>query len=569
MNKNIILKGMAGLLLAGSLVSCSDDYLDVKPITSIDTNTVTGTTEGAQQGIYGICNSMWYIYSRFDVALRFFNGEANLMTFYGEVPSPDYFSIEWARSGADFMNWEYMNRDQYIPTFVGWMYCYNLINQANTILAGIDDAEGPDTDRAFVKAQALTMRAHAYTQLMKIYGPRWEDSKNGERYALVERLTPGVGDAPFVTINQTMNQIYKDLDLAIELYEASKQDRGHSWEPNIDVARGVYARAAMVKNDYAKAREMAAAARKNYPIMTAEQYQQGFVIENQEYMWTNAADETVCGYWDWGCINACNGAYVSFWGNGSGMINYELVRTMADDDIRLNMFWTPRAQLVGENASVNQAAFWNAEVVDPTTMNCNQNKTMEIRISEIGKEYKSHIPGSTNDLFADSYTVDGEEGGATDIKVPFGAHFKFWGAGSYTISQFPFMRGAEMLLIEAEAAFKLGDQAATRTLLTELNSQRHTGTYDISGLSGDDLWTEYTNSSRYELWGEGHTWFNMKRWQMTAVRNPWIADDMESNNIPAVNKSSHAPDAENGWRWTVPYQETNVNKGANRQLLNY
>lgn len=571
MNKNIILKGLAGLLVAGSLVSCSDDYLDVKPITNIDTNTVTGSTEGARQGIYGICNSMWYVYSNFSTALRFFNGEANLMTFYGEVPSPDYFSMEWARSGSDFMNWEYMTRDQYIPTYVGWMYCYNLIAQANNILAGIDNATGDVKDRDFIKAQALTMRAHGYVQLMKIYGPRWQDSRNGERYALVERLTPGVGPAPIVKINQTMDQIYKDLDLAIDLYNTSNGTRGHMWEPNIDVARGVYARAAILKEDWAKAREMAAKAREKYPIMTAEQYCQGFVAATPEYMWCNAGDPDVCGYWNWGTINACNGAYVSFWGNGSGMINYDLARQMTDDDIRLKLFWTPRSDLKGdaESTVLSAASFWNPDVVDPTTMNCNNNKSMNIRISAIGNEIKANIPGSTDSQFLGSYTLDGEEGGATAIQVPFGAHFKFWGFGKYTTSEFPFMRAAEMLLIEAEAAYRLNDQAAVRTLLTELNSKRHTETYDISSLSGDDLWNEYTLSSRLELWGEGHTWFNMKRWQMDAVRNAWEAGNIESNNIPQIYKSFHNPEAENGWRWAMPYQETNRNSGADRSLLDY
>lgn len=567
MNKNIILKGIAGLLVAGSLVSCSDDYLDLKPVTSIDTSTVTSSTEGAQSGIYGICTSMWYIYQRFDIFTRFFTGEASLMTYYGEVPSPDYFSMEWARNGSDFMNWEYMQRDQYIPDYVGWMYCYNIINQANTILAGIDEADGTEADRNFIKAQALTFRAHAYTQLMKIYGPRWEDSRDGERYALVERLTPGTGDSPFVTVNQTMNQIYADLDEAIRLYGESGKNRGNIWEPNVDVARGVYARAAMVKNDYKKAREMAAAARKEYPIMSADEYRQGFVLANDEYMWANALDYDNTGYWDWGTINACNGSYVSFWGNGSGMINYELLKSMSDDDIRVPMFWSPRSDL--GTGSLSQASFWNPDVVSINNMNCNANKQMQLRIAEIGQAYKANIPGSSDPNFADSYSLDSEAGGAGEILVPFGAHFKFWGAGVYSISQFPFMRGAEMLLIEAEAAYMLGDQAATRTLLTELNSKRHTGTYDISGLSGQALWDEYTNSSRYELWGEGHTWFNMKRWKMTAVRNEWKSGDTNSNNIPVIYKSVHTPEAENGWRWTVPDAETTQNKAANRQLLNY
>ncbi len=567
MNKRIIIKGMAGVLLAGSLVSCSDDYLQLSPVTSVDTSTVHNSTVGAQQALLGACASMDFVYSNYSTAFLFFTGEASLMTYYGEVPSPDFFSMQYALLGSDFMNWEYMNRDQYIPTYGGWGYCYNLINQANQILEGIDTASGTEKDRAFIKAQALTIRAHAYVQLMKIYGPRWEDSRNGEKYALVQRLTPGVGDAPLVTVNTTMNQIYADLDEAIRLYTASGKERSRLWEPNIDIARGVYARAAMLKNDYATARKMAHDARQKYPIMTAEQYMSGFVYANDEYMWSNQADDHVDnGYWNWGTIQACNGAYISFWGSGSGMLNYILMRKMADDDIRLNLFLTPRADL--SDTPLTEASFYNPSIVDQTTMDVSGNTSMKLLTSRMALKVKESIPNSDDENFANAYEKSGEEDAAANIQIPFGAHFKFWGDGVYSWSQFPYMRAAEMLLIEAECAYMLHDEGACRDCLTELNSQRHTETYDISGLSGNALWEEYMLSSRLELWGEGHTWFNMKRWRVDAVREAWEAGNVNSNNIPAIYRSNHTPDSENGWRWTMPYQESNTNKEANRQLLN-
>lgn len=556
------------MLVAGSLASCSSDYLDLEPVTSIDTSTVTGSTEGARQGIYGICNSMFFIYQNYSTQFRFFTGEASLMTFYGEVPSPDYFSWEWARTGTDFMNWEYMNRNQYTPAYAGWTYCYNLINQANNILSGIDEATGSETERDFIKAQALTFRAHAYTQLLRLYGPRWADSRNGEKYALVERLVPGTGDAPLVTMNRTLEQIYTDLDLAIQLYQSSGMNRSHIWEPNIDVARGIYARAAILKEDWATAQKMAHDARASYPIMSADEYRQGFVVANGEYMWANAYDDQICGYWDWGTINACNGAYVSFWGNGSGCISYDLIRQLSDDDIRLNMYWTPRADL-SKYGTVSEALFFNEGAVNVTNMDCNTNVLMKSSIVAMGEDLAKNVYGSEDKNFAMPYTLESESGAASSIIVPFGAHFKFFGNGVYSISQFPFMRAAELLLLEAEAAFRQNDFNTTHSCLNELNANRHTDPYDCSSLSGEQLWDELMLSSRIELWGEGHTWFNMKRWAVNAERRPWVAGDVNSNNIPTIYRSSHTPDAENGWRWVIPYQESNTNKAVDLNLLNY
>ncbi len=56
-------------------------------------------------------------------------------------------------------------------------------------------------------------------------------------------------------------KMYSDLDEAILLFEESGAERANKWSVNIDVARGVYARVAMLRHDWKVAEDMAAAAR--------------------------------------------------------------------------------------------------------------------------------------------------------------------------------------------------------------------------------------------------------------------------------------------------------------------
>lgn len=558
MKKNIIIKALAGIMVAGMFASCADDYLDLAPEVDYPTSTVTGNTEAAKYAINGLCLSMNTIY---DIGLQpYCSGEAWMGTFYGDLFSPDWFYYIFSLSGVDFMKWDFFNKADYMPAFPAWMYGYNLINQANMILEGIDKAEGPEADRQFIKAQALTFRAHAYQMLLRIYGPRWEDSDNGRKITLVWRVKSSVADAPLVSMNQIMDLIYRDLDEAIDLFTKSGNKRASIWQPNIDIARGVYARAAMLKNDWAKARDMARAARKDYPIMTGEQYTDGFYLPNKEWMWANAADQDVTGYAGWGAFFGCNGAYVGFWGYGAGQISYDLYRMTDPNDVRRKLYFTPDKTL---KKPMTPAAFWNKEVIDPLSMNLNKAPAM---VSSLNKQAQDCYP-SAGETYAmpKAYSQDGSEGQSTDLMIPFGAQYKFWGMGKYTTISTPYMRAAELALYEAEACYRLGDIAGAQSALTEINSQRIPG-YTCTK-TGDDFWQEYMLTSRIELWGEGQAFFNMKRWNVTAVRNVWVEEDMTSNNIPAQFGYTNGPDVQNGWRWSMPRSETRQNKLADPTLL--
>lgn len=511
--------------------------------------------------LYGVCRSMYTGYN-VGSSVQFLNGESWINSFYGEVFASDAYYYLWQDFGPEIMNGSGLTVSNYWFPQMIWMYPYNLINQTNKILQYIDGAEGEIKKRDFIKAQALTIRAHAYTKLMQYFGPRYEDDVQGNLEVCPLRLEPGTGNIANSTTAEVTAQIYKDLDDAIALYKSSGLKRTENYEPSLEVAQGIYARIAMVRHDWAKAREMAAAARADHPIMSSDEYLAGFNKPNKEWIWNNYNDlnDMYVGYFSWGALFACNGAYVSNWGYGAGAINYDLYRKMDPKDIRRKLFFTPDKPLT---IGLRPAHFWNSNYVEEASMSVNikDNAGNPTALANVVRMYSNMMmPADGISYFQrQAYRSSDNENDYLEGVVPFGAQYKFWGAGAFSNSSVPFMRASELAFLEAEAAYMLGDETAARKILEEINNNRITGGYSCTA-SGLDLLEEIRLNKRIELWGEGFCWTDLKRWNMYMIRNPWIEGDPNSNNIPALFKCNIAPTELNNWRVAIPDTETDYNE---------
>jgi hypothetical protein len=80
------------------------------------------------------------------------------------------------------------------------------------------------------------------------------------------------------------------------------------------------------------------------------------------------------------------------------------------------------------------------------------------------------------------------------------------------------MRIEEAYLLNAEANARLGNTAAARASLKALVSQRVPNASYIDGLSGQALQDEIYLQTRIEDWGEGKSYFALKRNKATIVR---------------------------------------------------
>lgn len=568
MKKTNIIKWLGAVLIGGTLASCSGDYLDLEPESEFTNNTVFESEDAIKLAAYGMCGNMYRQYSSL-YDFRWFNGEPWVSMFYGEAPGSDYICYFWVRSQNVVVNWDIMSQHDSNAAFMGWTYCYGIIASANNIIAGTE-AEDPTTlseSVRFYRAHALAMRAHAYTRLLQIYGPRWQDSQNGAKKTIPLRLVPADTNTdavcPLSTMGEVLASIYKDLDEAISIYDSVKMSRSYYWEPDGSVARGLYARAALLKEDWATAEKMAHDARAGYPIMSSEEYMDGFAAPNAEWMW--ACDDNFSGiyYASFGATYACNGAYPTLWGNiGAGAIDISLYNKMDRNDVRRQLFFTPATAGV----YAGKKDFYNKKNISTTSMDINRGGLAKSFDEFCNKRYNA--VGASKGWYPPY--ANPTNGQRTGILAQFGAQFKFWGIDEYSSSSFPYMRGAEMLFIEAEAACHNGNEAVAIANLKEVNEKRYTKNYKPSTSSGEALLEEVRLNKRLELWGEGYSWFDMKRWNVDMVREPWREDDTESGNWPELMTiGNYDADSHYGWRWAIPRAEYQYNTAIDPSELDF
>lgn len=543
--KKIINKLFAGSLLAGMMLvsSCAGDYLDTAPTDSTGATDAVGTTANAMKALNGIAKIMTTQHSYFGGG---FAGENNIMIQYESYPSENYNYNYYASGWSSIFNQELHTRTNSIYDAYAWYYYYTIAGNANTILANIDNAEGTEAERNFVKASALTFRAYAFEKLVHYYCWRWQDSNNGASQGIVLRLDESTGGQGYATLAETYAQIYKDLDEAIMLFEQSGMDRNASqvWMPNINVAHAIYARAALTKQDYTKALTEAKLARQNYPLMSNAEYHAGFCNPTSEWIFGSfgSAQENNW-YWSYGTQYACNGYYANAAGaaNGAGSIGRELINRIPNNDARKALFLT-EDKFPGYNF--------------------NDGSAMDLSYGILGMgddEKKADALWEEAAAYCQKMAVSGLEAPYQAGYMYLGGQLKFYVFDTPGVSYLPFIRSSEMVLVEAEANYFLNDETAARAALVELNATSGRNPEYTCDKSGEALWNEIMDYRELELWGEGFAWSDYKRWNRDIVRHSFA----EGGNAHISVAKTIPASGVNKWTWDVPLNETDYNDELN------
>lgn len=543
--KKIINKLFAGSLLAGMMLvsSCAGDYLDTAPTDSTGATDAVGTTANAMKALNGIAKIMTTQHSYFGGG---FAGENNIMIQYESYPSENYNYNYYASGWSRIFNQELHTRTNSIYDAYAWYYYYTIAGNANTILANIDNAEGTEAERNFVKASALTFRAYAFEKLVHYYCWRWQDSNNGASQGIVLRLDESTGGQGYATLAETYAQIYKDLDEAIMLFEQSGMDRNASqvWMPNINVAHAIYARAALTKQDYTKALTEAKLARQNYPLMSNAEYHAGFCNPTSEWIFGSfgSAQENNW-YWSYGTQYACNGYYANAAGaaNGAGSIGRELINRIPNNDARKALFLT-EDKFPGYNF--------------------NDGSAMDLVYGILGMgddEKKADALWEEAAAYCQKMAVSGLEAPYQAGYMYLGGQLKFYVFDTPGVSYLPFIRSSEMVLVEAEANYFLNDETAARAALVELNATSGRNPEYTCDKSGEALWNEIMDYRELELWGEGFAWSDYKRWNRDIVRHSFA----EGGNAHISVAKTIPASGVNKWTWDVPLNETDYNDELN------
>ncbi len=543
---NIIIAGCLALG-AGTLASCGSDYLNTTPTESIGTATAVGTAENAYKSLNGIAKTMstqQYAYATQGGCA----GENRIISIYENYASQNYLYNAFASGWSPIMNLQYSQRNNTTYDAYPYNYYYNIIGQANSIIANIDNATGDESLKNFDKAAALTFRAYAYEKLLHYYAPRWQDSDNGAKKVLPLRIDESTGDLAPSSMADTYAQIYKDCEDALTLFGKSTYKRTSTevWMPDANVAHAVYARAALTRQDYKTALAQATAAREGYPLMSNTDYQSGFCKPTSEWIMGSYGDATEnLWYWSYGTQFSANGYYASNTWYGAGQMNDALSRQIPNTDVRKHLFLTPDKIGWSDDQNTVYLDYPEDPEKDPATTEAYIkaynyiDSIHQLYTSSYSEPYLTAKPSEDNDNFLG--------------RLMMGAQWKFFVYDTPGVGYLPFIRSSEMLLIEAEANYFLNNGKAAQENLIELNATSGRDPEYTCTKTGEELLKEIQKYRELELWGEGFEFSDLKRWNLPLDRT-------SGKNVATYTKVRVEPDNAN-WTWATPQSETDYNHG--------
>lgn len=269
-----IYKVMGCAILAASLSSCVNDWLDVAPSDGTDADaalTSSSDLDAARTGMYKALkgNSSFVDY----YGQQFF--------VYGDVHAGDdyqYNNIGGSNRASFYYDMNYQTASEFNTSTVSWQSPYVVIGRANRIIAAAEGGKLSDAVEAKAKieqyaAESKVLRALAHFDLVRIYGkPYTEDQGASLGVPLVTEVLESNAKPARSTVAEVYTQVVKDLTEAISsnaLATETKPGYVSVWG-----AKAILSRVYLNMGDYANALSVAEDIIKNSgaALWTRDQY---------------------------------------------------------------------------------------------------------------------------------------------------------------------------------------------------------------------------------------------------------------------------------------------------------
>ena len=537
------------LMMAFAATSCSESYLDQPPygstLTQAQYELLDNTLEGSVRGIY----SMMYAVSDHDL---FGQRSIDLFTdlLSGDIALTSYtygwYQVDEMGQTASYRTgyvWNYYysmlrninkviniaNLQSDIMKRVAEFGLPNTYNEKNELYYTILDGDTLATyslleaDIAGYYAQALTMRAYCYSNLINLYANTnaqlrgaWED----EIVCPIYNENNLEEAQPVATLKVAYQQVESDLTLAISYFDAFADTYTRTTKLSVD---GSVARGLLAYSYLNKAVASLPSGRTNFE--KALKYAKE-VIDSQKYKVISNADVLTTGFndlgdnsWMWGqdVTTETAGGLASFfgqvdihsysyaWAGDTKAIDENLYKEIPDFDIRKKWF----------NDGSKNASF---------------------KYCPDGKFFSAKNPTSTADA-----DIDRE-----------------W------LSDNVFMRIESMHLIAAEASYRLQDYTGAINYLRGITDQRvdtttaaQTAYADyVAGLGNSNLLAQIEYNWRVEMWGEGYALQTFRRLSPETVTE---INGRKRGGNHAADAGSAMDASASKFTFQIPSSETSYN----------
>ncbi|MDQ1140735.1 RagB/SusD family nutrient uptake outer membrane protein [Pedobacter agri] len=501
MKKIIYSAILASMILGGS--GCKKEYLETTPTDRVDNTSIFLTTANASVALNGIYR---YMFERTTTTTSNAQGKPGVA---GILLGIDFMGEDLHQAAATWFtstgegNYVAARTDNAASNLYYYRTFFRMIGNANYIIDNIDAAEGTAAEKSRIKAEALTLRAYAYSYLVQFYGTRYNAAAKPNNQLAVPLLLKSTDTKmPRVSVEAIYASITADLDAAIALNATAVANKTHA---GVWVAKGLRARVALTMQDYPTAIKYAKEVIDGnlFPLMSQADYQTGFNnINLSEYMWgsnpTTEQGDTFGSFYAQIAYNA-NSSYQR---GTPKMINSALYDQISATDVRKKM-WEP----------------------SPTAANFPLPLATFVRRAYMSRKFS--------------------------VKA----------VGDPSLGDVPWMRSAEMHLILAEAYARSTQDALAQTALFALVSKR-----DLSAVkstkTGDALITEIMVNRRVELWGEGFRYLDLKRLNLPLDRTTANVPNFVATSVANVIQ---IPAGDPRFLFLIPRDEFNGNPNIGPQ----
>lgn len=260
------------LLSSALLVGCGDKWLEkAQPSTSTESSEAIQSARDAGyalNGIYDIMRGYEYYGAR--------------MTYYGDVSGEDMLANGDTKRAAKYYLFDF-NKDN-TPSSL-WYQPYRVLRNANSILAYVNGLSQDELTEELkdIKGQALTLRAFAHFDLVKVFGAPYTKDNGASLGVPIETEKHVSTNKPTRnTVKEVYSQVIDDLENAVKLLSSARKNG----KLNKFGAQLLLARAYLYTGDNAKAFAIT-----DQFIKDAETGQSS--AKGQYILWTNSEYATV------------------------------------------------------------------------------------------------------------------------------------------------------------------------------------------------------------------------------------------------------------------------------------
>ena len=285
--KNRLIQIFTVFIAVVMLAGCSQEFLDKpKPTDGVSAEVVFTSRAGVEAFISGI--------------MRQFRGQ------FTATDAAGVNSLFYARTvkGTDIMNsttwftFDYANDNReptYRRTSFTWNYCFYMVNQANTLINGVEASSLAPADKTELAAYGHALRGFFYHQLVLEFAPTYSFDQNYPAPPIYTDLSlTGNGMS---TVKEVYALIISDLTKAVA---GLTEDRLGKSYINKSTANGILAQVYQVTGNWPGAEAAAKAAYGGNPlqVLNAASYSSGFNdYDNVEWIWGSAQRDDQSNYY--------------------------------------------------------------------------------------------------------------------------------------------------------------------------------------------------------------------------------------------------------------------------------